>query len=58
MSAKLGARALLGVFSVSPTAAEDLLADRGDRAVLKLCGYGRPDLLKARTSDENRVVLP
>jgi len=53
-------RALLASSASVPMPARELLERIGAAeggAVLRICGYGRPDLDAARMSDENRVVL-
>jgi len=50
-------RALLAASANVPDASEKALRPFGSNAVLRVCGYGRPDLEVARASDEARVVL-
>jgi hypothetical protein len=50
-------RAFLAASATVPEPAKQRLAALQDGAVLRLCGYGRPDLTRAGTSDENRVVM-
>lgn len=50
-------RALLVASASVPDASERVLRPLGRKAVLYVCGYGRPDLELARASDEARVVL-
>ncbi len=53
-------RALLAASASVPQPSLDLLGQLGrgsDNAVLRVCGYGQPDLEMAQASDENRVVL-
>lgn len=50
-------RALLASSARVPNASETALRPLGPGAVLRVCGYGRPDLELARASDESRVVL-
>ena len=50
-------RALLAASASVPAPAEELLGPLGADAALRLCGYGRPRLDLAETSDPNRVVL-
>lgn len=50
-------RALLASSASVPPASLNRLAGLADEAVLRICGYGVPDLERAQTSDENRVVL-
>lgn len=50
-------RALLASSARVPQEARELLEPLGNRAIDKACGYGQVDLIEARSSDENRVVL-
>ena len=50
-------RALLAASASVPIPSEAALRPLGKDAVLRVCGYGRPDLEVARTSDQARVVL-
>lgn len=50
-------RALLAASAIVPEQASSLMEPLGTDAVLRVCGYGRPSLLLAQTSDEARVVL-
>lgn len=50
-------RALLGASARVPQSSEEVLRPLGNGAVLRICGYGRPDLDVARASDGARVVL-
>ncbi|MFZ0520971.1 MAG: S8 family peptidase [Candidatus Acidiferrales bacterium] len=50
-------RALLASSATVPAASSDRLAGVARDAVLRVCGYGVPNLERAQTSDENRVVL-
>lgn len=50
-------RALLASSARIPNGAKRLLEPLGSDASSRLCGYGRPDLEAAQTSDEARVVL-
>ncbi len=50
-------RALLAASASVPEPSEEALRPLGNDAVLRVCGYGRPDLELARASDEARVVL-
>ncbi len=50
-------RALLVTSASYPEASKSLLETIADDATQRLCGYGRPDLELARTSDSRRVVL-
>jgi hypothetical protein len=50
-------RALLASSASVPQAAVDLLSRLGSDEIIRLCGYGRPDLNCARTSGENRVAM-
>ena len=50
-------RALLAASAEVPAQSLQLLGPIGERAVLQLCGYGRPNLDRAGSSDEARVVL-
>jgi subtilase family protein len=50
-------RALLVSSASVPLASAGLLTPLGAGAVLRVCGYGRPDFDLARYSDENRAVL-
>ncbi|MBN1255046.1 MAG: S8 family peptidase [Deltaproteobacteria bacterium] len=50
-------RALLAASASVPQPALDILNPLGDEAVLRVCGYGKPNLEYSETSDENRVVL-
>jgi len=50
-------RGLLASSAVVPAAAMDRLDAVASDAALRICGYGRPSLDRARFSDENRVVL-
>ena len=50
-------RALLGASAAVPQPSSDLLNHLGPDAVLRVCGYGQPNLEIARASDDNRVVL-
>jgi hypothetical protein len=50
-------RALLAASAEVPQEALGLLAGLDATAVLRICGYGRPGLQVASTSDEARVVL-
>jgi len=50
-------RALLTASASVPEPSEEILRPLGNDAVLRVCGYGRPDLELARVSDKARVVL-
>ena len=50
-------RALLATSARVPEPAENVLQPLGAEAVLRVCGYGRPDLRQASLSDDARVVL-
>lgn len=50
-------RALITSSATVPKGSKDLLQPLGSDTVLRLCGYGRPDLELAQASDEDRVVL-
>jgi hypothetical protein len=50
-------RALLAASASVPAPSQQALQPLGDGAVLRVCGYGRPDLDSAQASDEARVVL-
>jgi hypothetical protein len=50
-------RALLAASASVPEPASEVLAPLGRDAVVRVCGYGRPDLETARSSEDNRVVL-
>jgi len=50
-------RALLAASAIVPEQASSLMEPLGTDAVLRVCGYGRPSLSLAQTSDESRVVL-
>lgn len=50
-------RALLAASASVPEPAERILRPLGNAAVLRVCGYGRPDLRLAQSSSEARVVL-
>lgn len=50
-------RALLALSAEVPESSARILRTLDRNAVLRVCGYGVPDITKARFSDENRVVL-
>jgi len=50
-------RALLVASASVPEAAKEALSGISNDAILRVCGYGRPDYDRAGTSDDNRVVL-
>jgi hypothetical protein len=50
-------RALLFSSASVPISSADLLTPLGEEAVLRVCGYGRPNFDRARFSDNNRVAL-
>jgi len=50
-------RALLAASATVPEQAISLLEPLGNDSILRICGYGRPNLSLAQTSDEARVVL-
>lgn len=50
-------RALLASSATIPQSAVDRLGPLGADAATRLCGYGVPDVQRATTSDNNRVVL-
>lgn len=50
-------RAFLAASASVPEPSLRALKPLGEEAVLRVCGYGRPDLEYAQASDENRVVL-
>ncbi len=50
-------RALLVASASVPEAALNTLEPLDEDAVLRICGYGQPNMHKAQLSDENRVVL-
>jgi hypothetical protein len=50
-------RALLVASAIVPEQANSLMEPLGTDAVVRVCGYGRPNLSLAQNSDEARVVL-
>lgn len=50
-------RALLTASAVVPAAAIECLQPLGKSAVQRVCGHGVPDLVRASTSDDSRVIL-
>ncbi len=50
-------RALLVASAIVPEQANSLMEPHGTDAVVRVCGYGRPSLSLAQTSDESRVAL-
>src|SRR5579862_494674 len=50
-------RALLVSSASVPIPSADVLTPLGEEAVLRVCGYGRPNYDRARFSDNNRVAL-
>jgi hypothetical protein len=50
-------RALLASSAIIPAAAAERLQPLGADACPRVCGLGVPDLVRAATSDDNRVVL-
>jgi hypothetical protein len=50
-------RALLAASAVVPQPSLEALQSLGEEAILRVCGYGKPNLEHSQTSDENRVVL-
>ncbi len=50
-------RALLAASAEVPESSQKLLNSLGADVVLRVCGYGRPNLGLAQASDERRVVL-
>lgn len=49
-------RALLASSAIIPAAAIERLRPLGPDACLRVCGLGVPDLVRAATSDDNRVI--
>jgi len=50
-------RALLVASAIVPEETSNLIEPLGRDSILRVCGYGRPSLSLAQTSDESRVVL-
>lgn len=50
-------RALLVSSASVPEASSLAVGSLGDDAIARICGYGQPDLHRARVCDRNRVVL-
>jgi hypothetical protein len=50
-------RALLAASASVPPPSLEILRRLGEKQVLRICGYGKPNFEYARTSGENRVVL-
>jgi hypothetical protein len=50
-------RSLLAASAIVPEQTIRLMEPYGNDTILRICGYGRPSLSLAQTSDESRVVL-